>query len=289
MGEVEKKLTEIPNPPPATPQITPIKKYIAELIGTMVLVLMGCGSAVMASLSASFLGYNIGYVGIAFAFGLAVLAMVYTIGGISGCHINPAISISMLVAGKLSIKDTVFYVVFQCIGAIIGAGILYAIAIGNPSYSLAINGLGANGYGTASAANYSLAAVFLAEVVLTFIFVLVVHGSTHERAPKGFAGLAIGLTLDDDSHSCNTYRWHFSKPCKKLRTSTFCRRHSVKSALGLLGRSNNRRNHSCNRLENLQVNLKNNQSLSFLVKTDYLTNFVACLLNRFLQTRLQKW
>ena len=195
MGQIEKKLTEIPNPPPATPQITPIKKYAAELIGTMVLVLIGCGSAVMVSLSVSFLGYNIGYVGIAFAFGIAVLAMVYTIGGISGCHINPAISISMLIAGKLSIKDTIFYVVFQCIGAIIGAGLLYAIALGNPAYSLAKFGLGANGYGSASAANYSLAGVFLAEVVLTFIFVLVVHGSTHDRAPKGFAGLAIGLTL----------------------------------------------------------------------------------------------
>jgi len=183
MGELEKKLTEVPNPPPATPQITPPKKYIAELIGTMVLVLMGCGGAVIA-------GKAIGNVGIAFCFGLAVLAMVYAIGSVSGCHINPAISISMLAAGKLSVKDTLFYVIFQCIGAIIGAGILYAIATGNPSYSLAANGLGANQYST-----YSLASVFLAEVVLTFLFVLVVHGSTHERAPKGFAGLAIGLTL----------------------------------------------------------------------------------------------
>jgi aquaporin Z len=197
MGKIKmgEKMNEIPNPPPATSQITPMKKYIAEMIGTMVLVLIGCGAAVMVSLSALYIGYNIGYVGIALAFGIAVLAMVYTIGGISGCHINPAISISMLVAGKLSVKDTVFYVIFQCIGAIIGAGLLYAIATGNPSYSLATIGLGANGYGSASAAHYSLAGVFLAEVVLTFIFVLVVHGSTHERAPKGFAGLSIGLTL----------------------------------------------------------------------------------------------
>ena len=185
MGEVEKKLTEIPNPPGATPQINPTKKYIAELIGTMVLVLIGCGGAVIA-------GKEIGNccVGIAFCFGLAVLTMVYAIGSVSGCHINPAISISMLAAGKLSVKDTIFYVIFQCVGAIIGAGILYAIATGNPSYSLAVNGLGANQYST-----YSLASVFLAEVVLTFLFVLVVHGSTHERVPKGFAGLAIGLTL----------------------------------------------------------------------------------------------
>ncbi len=164
-------------------EIKPMKRYIAELIGTMVLVLMGCGSAAIAS-------YYIGNVGISFAFGLSVLAMVYAIGSISGCHINPAISISMLVAGKLSGKDTALYVVFQCIGAIIGAGILYSILIGNPSFSLATTGLGANMYST-----YSLASVLIAEIVLTFIFVLVVHGSTHERVPKGFAGIAIGLTL----------------------------------------------------------------------------------------------
>lgn len=101
----------------------------------------------------------------------------------------------MLVAGKLSAKDTAFYVVFQCVGAIIGAGILYAIAVGSPTYSLAVNGLGANGYGAASIAGYNLASALIAEIVLTFIFVLVVHGSTSERAPKGFAGLSIGLTL----------------------------------------------------------------------------------------------
>ena len=287
MGEVEKKLTEIPNPPPATPQINPTKKYIAELIGTMVLVLMGCGSAVIASyyIGKSGTVVGVGNLGIAFAFGLAVLVMVYTIGGISGCHINPAISISMLVAGKLSVKDTVFYVVFQCVGAIIGAGILYAIATGNPSYSLAVNGLGANQYST-----YSLASVFIAEVVLTFLFLLVVHGSTHERAPKGFAGIAIGLTLTlihivaipIDGTSVN--------PARSLGPALYCRRYSVESALGLLGRSNNWRNNSCCCLENLQVNLKKQPiPFFFLVKADYLTNFVACLLNRFLQTRLQKW
>ena len=190
MGEdIKIKLEEVPAPPPAVPQITSIKKYVAELIGTMVLVLMGCGGAVVAG--HAFGDFNaIGNVGIAFCFGLAVLAMVYAIGSVSGCHINPAITISMLVAGKISVKDTVFYVIFQCVGAIIGAGLLYAIASGNTAYSLAANGLGANQYNT-----YSLESVFVAEVVLTFIFVLVVHGSTHERAPKGFAGIAIGLTL----------------------------------------------------------------------------------------------
>ena len=195
MGEeLEKKITEVPEPPAAVPQIDPVKKYVAELIGTMVLVLVGCGSAVVA-------GQYIGAFGIAFAFGLAVLAMVYAIGGVSGCHINPAITISMAIAGKISIKDTAFYVVFQCVGAVIGSGILYAIASGTTNYSLqqsttaTISGLGQNGYGSSSALGFSLESVFIAEVVLTFIFVLVVHGSTCERVPKGFAGIAIGLAL----------------------------------------------------------------------------------------------
>jgi aquaporin Z len=178
MTESEK--ISIPTP------ITPMKKYFAELIGTMVLVLMGCGSAVIA-------GNAIGFSGISFAFGLSVVAMAYTIGIISGCHINPAISISMLVAGKLTVKDTAFYVVFQCIGAIIGAGILYSIAMGGPSFNAA--SLGQNGYDLASPAGYTMTSALITEIVLTFIFVLVVHGSTSEKAPKGFAGLAIGLTL----------------------------------------------------------------------------------------------
>jgi aquaporin Z len=188
---MEKTINETPNPPPVVPEISPMKKYVAELIGTMVLVLVGCGSAVIAG---QIFGFQYAYIGIALAFGLAVLTMVYAIGGISGCHINPAISISMLIAGKLSIKDTILYVIFQCIGAIVGAGILYAIALGSPIFRLA-NGLGQNGYGSASIGGYSLTAVFIAEVVLTFIFVLVVHGSTSERAPKGFAGISIGLSL----------------------------------------------------------------------------------------------
>ncbi len=181
-------MDKVEKPASVPTEIKPLTRYIAELIGTMVLVLMGCGSAVIAS-------YYIGNLGIAFAFGIAVLAMVYAIGGVSGCHINPAISISMLVARKISAKDTVLYVVFQCVGAIIGAGILYAIATGNSSFNLAISGLGQNGYGNASPAGYSLVSALIAEIVLTFIFVLVVHGSTHERVPKGFAGLSIGMSL----------------------------------------------------------------------------------------------
>ncbi len=169
-------------------KVSDSEKYIAEFIGTFVLVFMGCGSAVIA-------GKFIGFMGIAFAFGLSVLVMVYAIGGISGCHINPAISISMLASGKMKLQDTVIYVVVQCMGAVVAAALLYSIAIGNPGYSLAVNGLGQNGYGEASPGGFSMSSGFIAEVVLTFIFLLVIYGSTSERAPKGFAGLSIGLSL----------------------------------------------------------------------------------------------
>jgi aquaporin Z len=165
-----------------------VKKYLAELIGTFVLVLIGCGSADIA-------GSQIGFYGISFAFGIAVLAMVYAIGSISGCHINPAITISMLARRKIGVKDAGGYILFQCIGAVIGAGLLYMVATGRPGYDIAVNGLGQNGYGSASPAGYSFIAVFAAEVILTFIFLIVVHGATSEKAPKGFAGLAIGLSL----------------------------------------------------------------------------------------------
>ena len=169
-------------------QVSDSKKYGAELVGTFVLVFIGCGSATLA-------GKYIGFAGIAFAFGLSVLVMVYAIGGISGCHINPAISISMFASGKLKAKDTVIYVIVQCVGAVIAAAIIYAVAVGNPGYSLAVNGLGQNGYGVASPGGFSMTSGFIAEVVLTFIFLLVIYGSTSERAPKGFAGISIGLSL----------------------------------------------------------------------------------------------
>jgi len=164
------------------------KKYLAEFIGTFVLVFMGCGSAVLA-------GKYIGFVGIAFAFGLSGLVMVYAIGGISGCHINPAISISMLASGKIGAKDAAVYVVMQCLGALVAAALLYAVALGKPGYSLAVNGLGQNGYDAASPGGFSMLSGFIAEVVLTFIFLLVIYGSTSEAVPKGFAGIPIGLSL----------------------------------------------------------------------------------------------
>jgi len=165
-----------------------MKKFVAEFLGTFVLVFMGCGSAVLA-------GRYIGNVGISFAFGLSVLAMAYAIGGISGCHINPAVSISMLVAGKMKAKDTVIYVIMQCVGAIVAAAVLYVIALGMPGYTLTAGGLGQNGYDIASPYRFSMRSGFIAEVLLTFIFLLVIFGSTSDKAPKGFAGISIGLSL----------------------------------------------------------------------------------------------
>jgi aquaporin Z len=165
-----------------------MKKYSAELIGTLFLVLIGCGSAVIA-------GQQVGFLGISFAFGLTVLVMVYAIGPVSGCHVNPAITIAMLVAKKISGRDAVGYLVAQCVGAVLGAAILLAIASGKAGFSIAANGLGQNGYGALSPHQYSLGACFIAEIVLTFLFLFVIFGSTHANAPKGFAGIAIGLTL----------------------------------------------------------------------------------------------
>jgi aquaporin Z len=165
-----------------------LKKYWAELIGTFALVLVGCGSAVIA-------GDKIGFLGISFAFGLTVLAMVYTIGNISGCHINPAISVAMLVAGRLNVKDTVFYIVFQCVGAILAALVLWLIAGGIPGYSLAVNGLGQNGYDALSPGKYNMVSGFVFEVVFTALFLFVIFGSISKNAPAGFAGLSIGLSL----------------------------------------------------------------------------------------------
>ncbi|MCL2173311.1 MAG: aquaporin Z [Nitrososphaerota archaeon] len=165
-----------------------IKKYVAELIGTFILVFAGCGSAILA-------GSYIGNLGVSFAFGLSVLVMAYTIGSISGCHINPAVSISMLAVGKINAKDTVFYIIFQCIGAILGAGVLYGIRADGLASGAAITQLAQNGYGTAIAGGGSLLVALVAEIVCTFLFVLVIHGSLSKKAPKGFAGIAIGLAL----------------------------------------------------------------------------------------------
>ena len=160
-----------------------MKKYLAEMIGTMVLVLMGCGSAVFAGAVQPFA--SVGTLGVAFAFGLAVLTMVYTIGKISGCHINPAITLGMLLSKKISGKDAGMYMVFQVIGAIIGSSILYILAKDSGSVTTLT---GANGY-------TNVLPAFVAETVFTFIFLLVVLGSTSKGANTKFAGIAIGLAL----------------------------------------------------------------------------------------------
>ena len=165
-----------------------MKKYLAEMLGTFVLVFIGCGSAVIA-------GGDVGFLGISFAFGIAVLAMVYAIGSISGCHINPAITVAMLFSGKIDVKDAGGYIVFQIIGAILGAGVLYLITQGLPGYDIAVNGLGQNGYGSGSPKGYGMQAGFITEVVLTAIFLLVIFGATHKNANDKFAGIAIGLAL----------------------------------------------------------------------------------------------
>ncbi len=160
-----------------------MKKYVAEMVGTMILVLMGCGSAVFAGVAQPFA--SIGTLGVAFAFGLSVLAMVYTIGKVSGCHINPAITLGVWISKRMSSKDAIMYMIFQVIGAIIGSAILYVLAKDSGSTTTLT---GANGYSNAVTA-------FVAETVFTFIFVLVVLGVTSKGANNQFAGIAIGLTL----------------------------------------------------------------------------------------------
>jgi MIP family channel proteins len=162
-----------------------MKKYFAELIGTMVLVLMGCGSAVFAGVGQPFAG--VGTLGVAFAFGLAVIAMAYTIGKISGCHINPAITLGMLINKKISGRDAAGYMIAQCVGAVIGSAVLYILATGSGSTTTLT---GANGY-----AEGAMITAFIAEAVFTFIFLLVVFGATSKGSADGFAGLAIGLAL----------------------------------------------------------------------------------------------
>jgi aquaporin Z len=168
-------------------------KYGAEFIGTLILVLMGCGSAVIAGSNGT---TGVGLLGIAFAFGLSVVAMAYAIGHISGCHINPAITIGMVVVGRMKASESIGYIIAQILGAIAGAGILLVIAGGKPGFDISTTGLGQNGYGAASPQGYSLMSGFIAEVVFTAIFLLVIFGSTSTKnIHGGFAGLAIGLSL----------------------------------------------------------------------------------------------
>ena len=167
-----------------------MKKLVAEFIGTLWLVLGGCGSAVLA---AAYPELGIGFVGVAVAFGLTVVTMAYAIGHISGCHLNPAVSIGLWIGGRFNIKELFPYIVAQILGAIAGAGILYVIASGKAGFE--IGGFASNGYGEHSPGGYSMLAALVTEIVMTFMFLIIILGTTHSKAPKGFAGLAIGLGL----------------------------------------------------------------------------------------------
>ncbi|MFP6557540.1 aquaporin Z [Paraburkholderia sp. B3] len=172
------------------------KRLIAEMFGTFWLVLGGCGSAVLAaSFAGPVHGLGIGFVGVALAFGLTVLTMAYAIGHISGCHLNPAVSVGLTVAGRFPARDLLPYIVAQVVGAIIAAFVLAQIATGKPGFDLVASGFATNGYGEHSPGHYSMAAAFLCEVVMTGFFLFVILGATDERVPAGFAPIAIGLCL----------------------------------------------------------------------------------------------
>ena len=166
-----------------------MKKYLAECIGTFTLVLFGCGAAVIA-------GASVGVLGIAFAFGFALIAMAYGIGPISGCHINPAVSLGVFTAGRMDAKDLVGYIVAQCVGAILAAAVLAVIQCGIAGgHDLAVAGLGQNGWGPGYMNEYNLTSAVVFEFVATLLFVIVILGSTQAKAPGQIAGLAIGITL----------------------------------------------------------------------------------------------
>ncbi len=167
------------------------RRLAAEFIGTSWLVLGGCGSAVLA---AAFPQLGIGFVGVSFAFGLTVLTMAYAIGHVSGCHLNPAVSVGLWAGGRFGAADLVPYICAQVLGALAGAALLYIIASGHPGFDLA-GGFASNGYEQHSPGGYSLTACLVAEVIFTFGFLFVILGSTHGNAPKGFAPIAIGLCL----------------------------------------------------------------------------------------------
>lgn len=175
------------------------KRCFAETIGTFWLVFGGCGSAVLAAafaapLADTSVNLGIGFVGVAFAFGLTVMTMAYAIGHISGCHLNPAVSAGLVAGGRFPAKELFPYVIAQVVGGLAGAAVLYFIASGQEGFSLA-GGFASNGYGEHSPGQYSMAACFVAEVVLTFMFLMIIMGATDSRAPAGFAPIAIGLGL----------------------------------------------------------------------------------------------
>jgi len=168
------------------------KRLAAEFIGTLWLVLGGCGSAVLA---AAFPNLGIGFHGVALAFGLTVLTMAYAVGHVSGCHLNPAVSVGLWAGKRFPASDLIPYIIAQVLGAIAGAFVIYLIATGKAGFDVVQSGFAANGYETHSPGGYSLLAALVCEIVMTYMFLIVILGATHGRAPVGFAGLAIGLAL----------------------------------------------------------------------------------------------
>lgn len=169
-----------------------MNKYLAELFGTFWLVLGGCGSAVLA---AAFPDVGIGLLGVSLAFGLTVLTMAFAIGHISGSHLNPAVTIGLWTGGRFEAKEIVPYILAQVIGGVIAGGVLYTIASGQMGFDAASSGFASNGYGEHSPGGYSLTSALVTEVVMTMMFLLVILGATDQRAPQGFAPIAIGLCL----------------------------------------------------------------------------------------------
>lgn len=169
-----------------------MNKYIAECFGTFWLVLGGCGSAVLA---AAFPDVGIGLLGVSLAFGLTVLTMAFAIGHISGCHLNPAVSIGLWAGGRFEAKELAPYIIAQVLGGIIAGGVLYVIASGQMGFDAAASGFASNGYGAHSPGQYSMTSALVTEVVMTMVFLVVILGATDSRAPQGFAPIAIGLCL----------------------------------------------------------------------------------------------
>ncbi|GAA5646597.1 aquaporin Z [Vibrio proteolyticus] len=169
-----------------------MNKYLAEMFGTFWLVLGGCGSAVLA---AGFPDVGIGFLGVALAFGLTVLTMAYAIGHISGCHLNPAVTIGLWAGGRFAAKEIAPYIIAQVAGGLIAGGVLFLIASGQPGFDVVSSGFATNGYGEHSPGGYSMVAALITEVVMTMMFLLVILGATDQRAPQGFAPIAIGLCL----------------------------------------------------------------------------------------------
>ncbi|WP_274878623.1 aquaporin Z [Vibrio harveyi] len=169
-----------------------MNKYMAEVFGTFWLVLGGCGSAVLA---ADFPDIGIGLLGVSLAFGLTVLTMAFAIGHISGCHLNPAVTVGLWAGGRFDTKDVTPYIIAQVIGGVIAGGVLYVIATGQAGFDLVGSGFASNGYGEHSPGQYSMVAALVTEVVMTMMFLIVIMGATDKRAPQGFAPIAIGLCL----------------------------------------------------------------------------------------------